>query len=190
MRTKNASMIAICLLMPSLFGGCSKQENAPAAVSDQSTTVSVAASEKPVAVSVKPSNGAGAAQNFTVKFSQPRGYKHLHQVRLLINSVLNGGMACYVYYELPTKSFILADDGGRDTPRVALGSGKSIQNSQCTVHTHGASAVGRGDDLTVVIPIQFKQSFAGEKQLFLWAVATKTDANTDFVPSGQYTVTK
>ena len=188
MRTRYTSMIAI-LLVPLLFGGCSRQGNSNAAMSDQSNGAHGAASAKPVAVSVTPSEGSGAAQSFTVKFSEPGGYTHLKQVRLLINSVLNGKMACYVYYALPTKSFILADDSGRDTPRVALSSGRSIQNHQCWVHTHGASGVGHGDDLTVVMPIQFKPSFAGAKQLFLWAVATG-GANSDFVSRGNYVVTK
>jgi hypothetical protein len=169
-----------CLLVGS---GCSRSDSGqPAAPGAAART------GKPVAVSVLPQSGSGASQVFTVKFSHGGGYKQLANVRLLINAEAMGSHACYVYYDLPSNSFLLVNDSTPGSTGVVLGTGGSVQNSQCTVSTEGASAVGQGDDLAVTIPIKFKPAFAGVKKLILFADATD-GANTDLVLKGEYTVT-
>jgi len=77
------------------------------------------------------------------------------------------------------------DDSGEGSKAAVLGSGASIENSQCTVLTQGAAVAGDGPDLSVTIPIRFKPAFAGEKKLVLFAEAA-SGANTDLVMKGEY----
>jgi hypothetical protein len=163
-----------------LNSGCSKQE------SPQAGTATPAG--KPSAISVTPQSGSGAAQTFKVKFSSAGGYKQLADVRLLINAEANGGSACYVYYDLNSNSFLLINDAGTGSTGAVLGTGTSTENSQCSVSTLGASAVGNGDELTVDMPIKFKPGYAGQKRLIMFAEG-QNGQNTDLVSKGEWTVT-
>ncbi|MEO8126258.1 MAG: hypothetical protein ABI822_04145 [Bryobacteraceae bacterium] len=142
----------------------------------------------PVALGVTPDAGSGSSETFIVKFSQPGNYRQLSNVRLLINSETSGGHACYVYYSLVPNAFLLVNDSGQGSAAAALGSGATVENSQCTVLTEGAKVEGAGSDVSVTIPIRFKAAFAGVKKLVLFA-ENSAGANTDLVLKGQYEVT-
>ena len=77
----------------------------------------------PVAVSVAPDSGSGSSQTFVIKFSHKGGYRQFSDVRLLINAQVAGDNACYVYYSLPTNSFLLVNDAGNGSTSAVLGSG-------------------------------------------------------------------
>ena len=141
----------------------------------------------PVAVSVAPDSGSGSSQTFVIKFSHKGGYRQFSDVRLLINAQVAGDNACYVYYSLPTNSFLLVNDAGNGSTSAVLGSGTSVQNSQCNVLTEGANAIGDGSGLSVSIPIRFKTTFAGQKKLILYAETTG-GVSTDLVLKGLYEV--
>jgi hypothetical protein len=126
---------------------------------------------------------------FTVKVSDPAGSTHVQDVRLLINSVVSGAQACYVYYDVKTKALLLVKDSGNGSTRVPLGSGKSLSNSQCVVLTHGAVAQTQGNVVSASIPIRFAPTFAGHKVVALYAEDT-AGANSGLAIKGQYTVTK
>ncbi|MEP6535445.1 MAG: hypothetical protein ABJF23_09025 [Bryobacteraceae bacterium] len=145
----------------------------------------VAQDGPPVAVSVSPSSGSGSAQDFTIKFSRPGGYRQLSDIRLLINAEADGAHACYVYYSVPTGSVMLVNDSGEGSTAVALEGGAAVENSQCTVLTKGASAKGEGTDISVTLPIRFKPKFAGAKKLFLYAEAAN-GAKSDMVAKGVF----
>lgn len=173
-RSNRTTRLLYSVALSVLACACGKQE-----------TPAGAAVGPPVAVSVTPSSGSGNAAAFVVKFSQPGGYKQLSDVRLLINADTNGRDACYVYYSVPSNSFLLVNDSGEGSKAAVLGSGASIDNSQCTVLTQGATVAGDGSDLSVTIPIRFKPAFAGDKKLVLFAEAA-SGAHTDLVLKGEY----
>jgi hypothetical protein len=59
---------------------------------------------------------------------------------------------------------------------LALGSGGTLQNSQCTVSGSGSSATGSGNNLTVSLALGFKSSFAGAKNTYMQVAGTGGDS--------------
>ena len=165
--------VATALVLASILSGCSARESAPA--------------EPATAVSVTPASGAGAKAAFTIRFTGPAGSGAMTDVRLLVNSELNGAKACYVYYDFPSNSLLLVNDLGDGSTRAAVGSGKSVENGQCQVTAEGASVVRSGGEITATIPVTFKPAFAGAKDIYLYAT-TSAGANTGLVKKGAWTV--
>src|SRR2546426_8507609 len=68
--------------------------------------------------SVMPATGHGSNQMFTVTFSDPKGVGHLKSARVLINDLLDGRKACYVYYYRAENAFLLVKDSGEGSTQM------------------------------------------------------------------------
>jgi hypothetical protein len=82
----------------------------------------------------------------------------------------SGTSACWVYYLPQSNSLYLMNDGqtGALGP-VIPGTNATVQNSQCILNGAGSSASGSGTDLVVAMALTFKPSFAGARNVFLYA---------------------
>ena len=116
---------------------------------------------------VSPYAGSGAAGVFRVDFIDPRGAAHFQSVRVLINGMLDGSKACYVYYVRQKNSFLLVEDAGRNSTALTAGGGGSVQNGQCRLDGAESSAFPEPDRLSIRLKLTFFPSFYGEKQIFL-----------------------
>jgi len=138
-----------------------------------------------VAVGGTPAFGTGNNQSFTFQFSNPSGFQNLGVVNVLINSAIDGRVACYLAYSVPSQTLFLVDDGGDAGGPFAgaavLGNTSPIQNSQCSVSL--TSAVGNGNALTLVLGITFKPAFGGNKIVYV-AARDNGGGNTDWQPLG------
>jgi len=141
----------------------------------------------PAAISIAPQSGSGASKSFTIRFSNTSGSDGLIDLRVLINSELSGAKACYVYYDLASNSFLLVNDSGEGSTRATLGTGAATENGQCIVSTAGAASTRNGAETTVSIPIKFKPSFAGAKNLYL--SSSTRDGTAALAAKGTWTVT-
>ncbi len=144
--------------------------------------------QPPSVVSVTPSSGSGSAQTFSFVFSDANGFADIFSGQLLINSSLNGVGACYLYYQRSGGTVWLANDGGSGWmgPSV-LGSGASLQNSQCTVNVAGSSASGSGTNVTLNLALTFTSGFSGGKNAYGW-VYSNGNLSSGWQQKGTWTV--
>lgn len=142
-------------------------------------------------VSVSPSSGPAGAQatSFSFTYTDPAGFQDIGVANILINPFLDGRSACYVALvprDATSWSLFLVDNegdaGGPYAGMVIPGTGL-VSNGQCSISAAGASVTGAGDNLTVVLPVSFAPSFAGDKVIYL-ADQTRAGANSGWRAKG------
>jgi len=122
---------------------------------------------EPTGVTISPNS-------MTFTFADPRGWQDLGVVNVLINTVLDGRMACYVAFNPSTGAVYLVDDagdsGGPYTGIVLPGSA-TARNSQCIINGAGSSFSGNGNTLSLTLAIAFESPFpfTGNKVVYLAA---------------------
>jgi hypothetical protein len=143
-------------------------------------------------VSVAPSSGTGFAAPppqpvFTFLFSDTGGWANLQWTQILFSATQNGFNACYVYYSVAGNWIALDGDNNNWGNAASLGSGGTVQNSQCSVNATASSASGSGNNLTLKLAITFFSSFAGAKNTYM--IAQDNDAlRSQWLTAGTWTV--
>jgi DNA-binding beta-propeller fold protein YncE len=139
----------------------------------------------PAVVSLTPASGTGLTQTFTAVYSDPKGLSDLTNVRLLVNTAVNGANACYLFYYPANNSIYLENnaDNGTVGP-LTPGSSSSISNSQCTINGAGSSFSTSGTNLTVNFSITFNSAFEGLKNTYLYA--TGATAASGWIEKGAW----
>ena len=147
--------------------------------------VTAASVVPPAPVSVSPAGGSASSTTYTFTYTDPRGYKDLNVVNVLVNNFLDGRHACYLAYVISSSSLVLVDDGGDAggpyAGSVALGTSAAIQNSQCSVTL--VSALGSGNTLTLTLTISWTAGFAGDK-IIQMAARDAAQNNSGWQPMG------
>jgi hypothetical protein len=137
-----------------------------------------------VCVTVKPDAGSGPLQLFEVNLSGGGAADRIGAVRVLINGIRDGAHACYIYYVLPQKSFLLVADTGSGATALT---GGSVANSQCRLDAAGTSASVEKDTVRVRLNVAFDPRFYGEKQVFV-AYDSRDGRPTDLRSVGSWWV--
>lgn len=137
-------------------------------------------------VSVTPSEATGLAQTFTFEFTHPLDAAQIAGVQVLLANSWSPSRACLVQLLPGTSQVSLADDSGTTWSSALTGAAAILENSQCQLNVAGTSFTRSGKGLTVNVPLVFKPSFKGLREI--WAAAW--DANTSLSPVqlGFYTV--
>lgn len=78
-------------------------------------------------------------------------------------------MACYLYYDRPSASFLLVNDSGEGTTRQPAGAAAHLENSQCDLDVNASSAVVAGNELSVRAALTFKPGFSGIMNVYLYS---------------------
>ena len=139
------------------------------------------------AVSVTPSSGTGAAQTFTLAYSDSLGAVadlKAAQVRFGATNVANG--TCTVIYNAMTGQVRIQDDAGVNGPWTTFGAG-TISNSQCTLNLAQSSAASSTTNLTLTLRVSFTPAFAGSKSIYMRA-NSNFGPSTGWVSRGTWTV--
>jgi hypothetical protein len=124
----------------------------------------------PTVVSLSSTTVTGSAQTFTAVYSDPNGTADLGNVRMLLNTALNGANACYVFYYPASNSLYLENDANTGTAGpLTPGSLSSISNSQCTLAGTGTSVSTSGNNIKVNFALTFTSSFSGLQNAYLSA---------------------
>jgi hypothetical protein len=76
--------------------------------------------------------------------------------------------SCLAYYDRPSHMLFLLDDAGAAWMSSAMGSGSTLQNSQCAIAPASSSASPSGNTLTVNLAVTFKAAFNGAKNIFMY----------------------
>lgn len=127
----------------------------------------------PAVVSVTPSAGTGATQTFSAVYSDSSGGSAIRYAYLLLNTSVDGTNACYLYYDSVARSFGLMNDPATGAVGTAAPlTPTPLQNSQCVFRPSISTATVSGSNLTVNFAIDFKPSFAGAKNVYLYATDT------------------
>src|SRR5262249_58048292 len=77
--------------------------------------------------------------------------------------------SCLFNYTRATNTLALLNDAGTANLMGTLGSGGTLQNSQCAISLAGSTAVVSGTTLTLTVPVAFTPAYAGTKTVFMYA---------------------
>ena len=127
--------------------------------------------QPPAIVSLTPDSGNGTSVTFKAIYSDPNGAADLNEVLLQINANQTSGNACYVYYQPQGNQLYLATNAGSAwmTPALTPGVAGMVSNSQCTLNAGASSVTMAGNDLTLSVALSFASTFAGSKNVYLYA---------------------
>jgi glucose/arabinose dehydrogenase len=155
-------------------------------------TVAAGAPPAPVTVtadSVTPNAGSGSSQSFAFQFSDTAGAMDLQQGWIWINASFASTLAntCLAYYTRATNTVSLIDDAGTMWMTATLGSGGTLQNSQCAIALGSSTTVLSGNALTLTLALTFKPAFSGAKNIFTYA-QNGSGINSGWQTRGTWTV--
>jgi Bacterial Ig-like domain (group 3)/FG-GAP-like repeat/Beta-propeller repeat/Divergent InlB B-repeat domain len=141
----------------------------------------------PAIVSLSPNSGTGTSVTFKAIYSDPNGAADLSTLLLQVNASQSSANACYVYYQPQGNYLYLANNtGGWITPGLTPGVGGTVSNSQCTLNAESSSVSFVGNQLTLNLSLSFSGTFAGAKNLYLYA-AGFSGQNSGWVKAGGWT---
>ena len=125
----------------------------------------------PAIVSLSPNAGAGTSATFKAVYTDPYGTADLTTLLLQINSAQSSANACYVYYQPQGNHLYLASNAGTAwmTPALTPGVAGAVSNSQCTLNAGSSSVTTAGNLLTLNATLTFSGTFAGPRNVYLYA---------------------
>jgi hypothetical protein len=125
--------------------------------------------QPPAIVSLSPAQGAGTAQQFSVTAASPDGAAYLETIELQFqgSGTTNN---CEIMYQQSSGLFYLLNDSGTAWSAGAQpGTTATLSNSQCTVSLASTIVLSSGNNLTIEPSVSFSSSFAGTRQIWLYA---------------------
>lgn len=142
----------------------------------------------PSVEAMSPQRGSGTGEVFRFWFADFDGHQDLEILNILVNDWLDGRHACYIAYVRSLNGVYLVNDAGDAlSPILFLGSGGSVQNSQCRVSASGATAGGSGPTFTLQLPLVFASTFSGNRVFYL-AARDRAGHNSGWQAMGTWTV--
>jgi len=129
----------------------------------------VGVNQAPVPVSMTPSSGSGWSQVFQFAVSDPNGWQDVHWMLVIVNGPLNGRGACYLNFNRSQGALWLANDEASGWVGGLLGSGGTVENSQCQVRLNESGVTGSGNTLVLTVSLSFKSGFSGLKWFYAMA---------------------
>jgi len=136
----------------------------------------------------------GLSQTYTFTFNDTKGWQDISVANVLINSAIDGRIACYVAYVpsgAASGTLYLVDnagDAGGPYTSTAIPSNGTASNSQCTVGTSATTASGSNNTLILTLQVNFTTAFAGNQIIF--AAARSATASSDWQAVGTVVVPK
>jgi hypothetical protein len=141
------------------------------------------------AVSATPNTGSGATQTFALQYGDTAGSTNLTQAWVWFNATFaaSGANSCMVYYDRAANTLFLLNDAGTAwSPPAVIGSGATLQNSQCAVAVGTSSKSDSGNTLTLTLAMTFKAPFSGAKNVYMYG--TNGTQNSDWQDRGDWMV--
>jgi Zn-dependent metalloprotease len=168
-----------------LYGGGSPQQ---LAVSAAWCLVGVGTCSVPTADSATPGSGSGTTQLFSLQYSDSSGTSNLATTWVWFSATQASAVnSCLINYARGTNTVSLLDDAGGTWMSATLGTGTTLQNSQCAIAVGTSGASPSGNTLTVNLAMTFKAAFGGAKNIYMYA-ANATGANSGWQDRGDWTV--
>jgi hypothetical protein len=170
-----------------LYGGTSREFYAVAAAW---CMVGVGSCGVPATVSATPAIGTGSAQTFAFQYSDSVGGGNVATAWIWIAPSSTGPSAnsCLLNYDRVSGVLQLLNDAGTTWSTASPGSGITLQNSQCAIDAQHSSVIAAGTMLTVNVPLTFKPTYTGAKNLYMFAV-NSSGASTGWQDRGDWAAT-
>lgn len=122
----------------------------------------------PRILSISPREGSGVGETFVVTVDEASGVRQLRLVTLVIDGWVKGVNSCLINVLVQERSVSLLNDSGVGWSTGLLGSGATLGNSQCSLALSGAQMTEESATSTTVrLPITFRPSYVGTKQVFV-----------------------
>lgn len=158
-----------------------------------SVAATIRYNQKPSVGTIIPSSGSsnsGEAVGFSTTFTDPDGWEDIKYVLFLINTSTDPKNCFYGTYDKDkNKLYLRNNDGSTPMGGYIPGSANKIENSYCALDCSKTTVSGSGNTLTVSWNITFKTSFAGSKNMYIYAV-DYANAGTGWVNKGTWTITQ
>jgi len=147
------------------------------------------ASGTPAVVSATPSSGAGASQNFGLKYSDSAGTANLRSVYAYFNATLANPAtnSCFLYYNVAANQINLLNDTSTAYLTATPGTAATLQNSQCSLNVAATTVAVNGNTLTLNLAMTAKPEYAGTKNVYLYATDA-SGSNSGWQTDGTWTV--
>ncbi len=137
--------------------------------------------------SATPSGGTGGSQRFDLQYSSSTGASDISTAWVWVNATFAGAAnSCMVYYDRATQIVRLLNDGGTTWMAGVVGGPSTLQIGQCAIALGNSAAVLSGNTLTLSLAMTFSASFAGVKNVYMFAAAG--DASSGWQDRGNWTV--
>ena len=131
--------------------------------------VVTASPTSPLPVSVTPSQTSGAQTTLVARYRHAGGASQIAHALMLVNGSLNGAGGVYLTYVAATNSLFLRNDTDTAWAGAVVGSAGTLSNGQVTIDLAGVSVSTSGTDLVLRVPVVFRPSFNGPKNIYLEA---------------------
>jgi len=153
----------------------------------QRGTWSVAGSVVVTADSVLPSSGSGANQTFALQYSDTAGLFDLSSTWVWFNAdfAASAAYSCLVYYDRAANAVSLLDDAGAVWQSRTVPNAGMLENGQCAIDLASTAAGGTGNTLTVYLAVIFKPTFAGARNIYMYA--TNRSVSSGWQTRGSWT---
>ena len=142
----------------------------------------------PGVVSVTPSSGSGASQNFALQYADTAGASSLQIVyawfATTFGTVTN---SCLLSYQPALNRVSMDTNAGTAAMSATVGTANTLANSQCSVNMSSTTAVRNGNTLTLNLPMVFQNGYTGAKGTFLYA-ADLSGSSSGWQQLGTWTV--
>jgi hypothetical protein len=121
--------------------------------------------------SATPNAGTGSTQTFGLSYSDAAGFSDLSAAWLWVTPNVNGSAAnsCLVYVDPATRTVNLLNDAGTTWVSGAVGVAGLLTNGQCGIDLAASDVTGNGVNLQVTLAMTFNHSFAGTRDLYMFA---------------------
>jgi serine/threonine protein kinase len=144
----------------------------PRPVPETVIPAAIPAKPAPVAVSVSPEQGVGYRQEFTFRYSDPRGAAAIRTAEVDFHDPQAvGSRRCAIMVE-PEEGRVRLQFYPDRAPGVTvsgtLGTLAELENSVCSVDLTGLTVRRQGNDLDLRLTVTFKPSFDGPKEIGSW----------------------
>jgi len=147
--------------------------------------------DAPQTNSINPSSGAFSANepvNFTIVYSDSNGWRNIQYAYLLINTSATGVKGLYLYYNQNNNLIYLRNDSNTAwLGGFAPGKANIIENSYCIIDCSKIIVTGESTTLTLNCAVTFKDSFIGNKNIYLYA-KDDAGASTGWINKGNLTI--
>jgi len=139
---------------------------------------------------VTPNAGSGGAQSFALQYSDTIGAADIAAALVwFVGAGSSVGKSCMALYYQPANALLLRNDAGTDWLAGALGSGGTLQNSQCAIALDDrTTATAKGPTLTLTLAMTFSPAFAGAKTIAMYAANANGNDTGGWQPRGSWTV--
>jgi len=92
-----------------------------------------------------------------------------------------------LYYDRSRAALYLLNDSANSWTPGTLGSGTTLQNSQCGVSLGSSSVTASGTSLTLNLAMTFRAAYAGTKNIYMYA-QNASGVNSGWQTRGTWTV--